>query len=48
MKKYMFLFFLVAVAFNAVSFAQVSTDAKMNTFIDALMKKMTLKKKLAS
>lgn len=44
MKEYTFLF-LVSIFFNAVSFAQVSTEAKMNSFIDALMKKMTIEEK---
>jgi beta-glucosidase len=45
MKKNTFLF-LVSIFFNTVSFAQVSTDVKMNSFIDALMKKMTIEEKI--
>jgi beta-glucosidase len=45
MKKNTFLF-LVSIFFNTVSFAQVSTDVKMNSFIDGLMKKMTIEEKI--
>lgn len=45
MRTYKFLFFLLTL-YPAFSFAQVSTDAKMNSFIDGLMKKMTIEEKL--
>ena len=45
MRIYKFLFFLLTFI-PAFSFAQVSTDAKMNSFIDALMKKMTVEEKI--
>jgi len=45
MRKYNFLL-IVSLVISVVSFAQVSTDAKMNSFIDGLMKKMTMEEKL--
>lgn len=45
MRKYNFLL-IVSLVISVVSFAQVSTDAKMNSFIDGLMKKMTIEEKL--
>ena len=45
MRTYKFLFFLLTL-YPVLSFAQVSTDAKMNSFIDGLMKKMTIEEKL--
>jgi beta-glucosidase len=45
MRKYNILF-IVSLVISVVSFAQVSTDAKMNSFIDGLMKKMTIEEKL--
>lgn len=45
MRTYKFLFFLLTF-YPAFSFAQVSPDAKMNSFIDGLMKKMTMDEKI--
>ncbi len=45
MRTYKFLFFLLTF-YPVFSFAQVSADAKMNSFIDGLMKKMTIEEKL--
>jgi beta-glucosidase len=45
MSTYKFLFFFFSF-FPAFSFAQVPSDAKMNSFIDGLMKKMTNEEKL--
>ena len=43
MGKKIFSFFIAAFLFNAITFSQV---APMKTFIDALMKKMTLDEKI--
>ena len=45
MRKYNFLL-IISLVIRVVSFAQVPTDAKMNSFIDGLMKKMTIEEKL--
>lgn len=47
--KFLFIslsFFILLSFYPDLSFTQVSADAKMNSFIDALMKKMTLEEKL--